>query len=926
MEKFSAYQHTLKLPVTDFPMRGNLPQREPAMLEKWEQEDYYRQLQELSRAQNRPKFILHDGPPYANGNIHIGTALNKVLKDIVLRSRALAGYHVPYVPGWDTHGLPIELHVVRTLGKEREGLSVPEFRERCAAYAREQVDIQRRQFKRLGVWGDWADPYITMHPEYEAVQIRLFGEMVEKGYVYKDKKPVYWCADCQTALAEAEIEYHDHRSPSIYVRFPVQDGKGILAEENTYVVIWTTTPWTIPANLAIALHPQFDYVVVQTARGNLVMAKELAPGVLEELGLENQGVVAEFKGAELEGVVCLHPLMERESLVILGDHVTLEAGTGCVHTAPGHGHEDYLAGLEYGLPILSPVDEQGRFTEEAGRYAGMSLDEGNRAVTADLEKSGDLLKLGFVDHAYPHCWRCRKPVIYRATDQWFISIDRFRAEMLKAIDQVQWIPAWGIERIRGMVAERGDWCISRQRVWGVPIPVFYCTCGQSIHTKETIEHVAEVFSREGSNAWFRRSAQELLPEGFKCPACGGTEFAKETDTMDVWFDSGVSHWAVLNSREDLRWPADLYLEGSDQHRGWFQSSLSVAVATQGQAPYRAVLTHGMVVDGEGYKMSKSLGNVIAPEEVWEQYGADILRLWVSSADFRGDIRISPEILKQLSDVYRRIRNTARFMLGNLSDFDPAVHSVPYAEMEDLDRWALMQLAKLSRRVRKAYAEYDFHIVYHAVHQFCAVDLGGFYLDVLKDRLYCDAADSRERRSAQTAFLIILKELVQLVAPILVFTAEEIWSYLPDQVRTEKSVHFSTWQELPQEYWNEELDRRWDEFLEIRRIVAKGLELARISKVIGASNEAKLVLYADQAKLEILSSFAADLRMLFIVSDVEVQPWSEGQQALYSEPGLAVDVYRAEGEKCQRCWKYFSELSGHEEHPQICHRCLEALQG
>jgi isoleucyl-tRNA synthetase len=926
MEKGSPYQHTLRLPVTDFPMRGNLPQREPAMLEKWETEDYYGQLQELSRKQDRPKFILHDGPPYANGNIHIGTALNKVLKDIVMRSRSLAGYHVPYVPGWDTHGLPIELHVVRALGKEREGMSVPEFRERCAAYALEQVDNQRRQFRRLGVWGDWDNPYITLRPEYEAVQIRLFGEMVQKGYVYKAKKPVYWCADCQTALAEAEIEYADHRSPSIYVRFPVRDGKGVLPEEDTYVVIWTTTPWTIPANLAVALHPQYEYVLVQTERGRLVMAKELAKGVLEELGLDPQKVVAEFKGADLEGVVCRHPIFDRDSLVILGDHVTLDAGTGCVHTAPGHGHEDYLVGLAYNLPILSPVDGVGRFTEEAGHYAGLSLEEGNKAVTADLERSGNLLKMDFVDHAYPHCWRCKHPVIYRATDQWFISIDRFRDEMLRAIDKVQWIPSWGIDRIKGMVADRSDWCISRQRSWGVPIPVFYCSCGETVATSETIEHVADIFSREGSNAWFKRPVAELLPPGFRCPKCGGTDLEKETDTMDVWFDSGSSHWAVLNSRQDLSWPADLYLEGSDQHRGWFQSSLSIAVAAKGQPPYRAVLTHGMVVDGEGYKMSKSLGNVIAPDEVWDQYGADILRLWVSSADFRADIRISPDILRQLSDVYRRIRNTARFILGNLSDFDPAVDSVPYGQMEELDRWALMQLAKLSRKVRKAYENYDFHIVYQAVHQFCAVDLGGFYLDVLKDRLYCDAPNGRERRSAQTAFLAIIKELVQLIAPILVFTAEEIWDYLPEKARPEKSVHFSTWQELPAQYFDDELDRRWDEFLEIRRVASKALELARNEKVIGASNEARLVLYADEAKREVLEAFAEDLRLLFIVSEVEIKPWEEGVNASYSEPGLAVDVFRADGEKCQRCWKYFPELSGDSTHPHVCQRCFAVVKG
>ena len=926
MEKGSSYQQTLKLPVTDFPMRGNLPAREPKMLEQWEREDYYGQLQELGREQNRPTFILHDGPPYANGDIHIGTALNKILKDIVIRSRALSGYQVPYVPGWDTHGLPIELHVVRALGKKREGMPVDEFREHCAHYALEQLDNQRKQFRRLGVWGDWEDPYITLDPKYEAVQIEVFGEMAEKGYVYKALKPVYWCADCQTALAEAEIEYADHRSPSIFVRFPVKNGQGVVAEEDTFFVIWTTTPWTIPANLGVALHPYYDYVLVQTERGKLVLAKELVEKVLEELGLTNQGVLGEFKGSQLEGIVCTHPLMNRDSLVILGDHVTLEAGTGCVHTAPGHGHEDYVVGLQYDLDILSPVDAQGRFTEEAGAYAGLTLDEGNKAVVKDLEASGDLLKMDFVDHSYPHCWRCKEPVIYRATDQWFVSIDGFRDGMLTAINDVQWIPSWGIDRIGGMIKDRGDWCISRQRVWGVPIPVLYCDCGENIISPETIQHIAEVFRKEGSNAWYSKSCEELLPQGYNCPTCGGTSFRKETDTMDVWFDSGVSHKAVLTSRPDLSWPADLYLEGSDQHRGWFQSSLSTSVATTGEAPYKAVLTHGMVVDGEGKKMSKSIGNIVAPEEVWEKYGADVLRLWVSSAEFRGDVRISDDILKQLSEAYRRIRNTARFILGNLHDFDPQVHAVPYGEMEELDRWALMKLARLSDRMRGAYEKYDFHIAYHTVHQFCSVELGGFYLDVLKDRLYCDRANSRERRSAQTAFLIIIKELAQLIAPILVFTSEEIWQHLPEWARPEKSVHFSTWQALPEEYRDQELEVRWDEFLEIRRVVSKALEIARTDKVIGAANEAKVVIYADEAKQAVLKDFSADLRLLFIASSVEVRPLKEGQDVLHQEEGIAVHVEHAPGEKCERCWKFFEEMSTDPEHTQICQRCLEAIQG
>lgn len=924
MEKGSVYQQTLQLPVTDFPMRGNLPAREPAMLEKWQKEDYYGELQKLSEAQGRPMYILHDGPPYANGNIHIGTALNKILKDIVMRSRNLAGYRVPYVPGWDTHGLPIELHVVRSLGSKREGMSAAEFRDHCTTYAMGQVDNQRKQFQRLGVWGDWDNPYLTLNPAYEATQIRVFGEMVEKGYVYKALKPVYWCSDCQTALAEAEIEYGDHRSPSIFVSFPVKDGQGVLAEEDTYFVIWTTTPWTIPANLAIALHPQYEYVLVQTERGKLVLAKELAQGVLDELGLTSGGILAEFKGSQLEGIICTHPLMNRDSLVILGDHVTLEAGTGCVHTAPGHGHEDYVVGLQYGLPILSPVDGQGKFTDEAGSYQGLTLDEGNKAVVKDLEDAGVLLKLDFVEHSYPHCWRCKDPVMYRSTEQWFVSVDAFRAGMLKAIDEVEWIPSWGIDRIRGMVVDRADWCISRQRIWGVPIPVFYCSCGESIVSPELIEHIAEVFEKEGSNAWFKKSATELLPQGYTCPACGGADFRKETDTMDVWFDSGVSHRAVLTTRDELSWPSDLYLEGSDQHRGWFQSSLSTSVATTGQPPYKAVLTHGMVVDGEGKKMSKSIGNVVGPEEVWNQYGADVLRLWVASAEFRGDVRISGDILKQLSDAYRRIRNTARFMLGNLHDFDPALHSVPYENMEEIDRWALMQLTKLSERMRAAYEKCDFHIAYHAAHRFASVDLGGFYLDVLKDRLYCDGANSPQRRSAQTAFLIIMKELTQLLAPILVFTAEEIWGHLPESVRPEESVHHTTWHALPDAYSDPALDERWGAFLEIRRVVSKGLELARADKVIGAANEAHVVIYANEHHSTVLQSFAEDLRLLFIVSAVEVRPFQEGQAALYAEEGLAVDVSRASGERCERCWKYFAEMSANPEHPQICQRCSDAI--
>jgi isoleucyl-tRNA synthetase len=919
----SDYQSTLQLPKTDFPMRANLPKREPEMLKAWEQNQYYQRLQQQRRAAGRPAFVLHDGPPYANGDIHIGTALNKVLKDIVVRSHSMDGFHAPYVPGWDTHGLPIELQALRELGSKRESMTTVEFREYCKNYALNQMNRQRDQFKRLGVWGEWDNPYLTLRPEYEARQIEIFGEMVKRGYVYKAHKPVYWCADCQTALAEAEIEYHDHRSPSIYVRFAVSDPKMILNGLDAYFVIWTTTPWTIPANLAIAVHPDFTYVVVQTEKGNLVVARELLDSFLQEVGLERQAILKEMRGVELEGLVCKHPLYDRDSLVIVGDHVTLDAGTGCVHTAPGHGQEDYVVGLRYNLPAFSPVDDSGRFTAEAKQYAGLTLTEGNSAVVKDLEAAGALLKVSTIDHSYPHCWRCHNPIVYRATEQWFVSIDKFRQQMLDAIQRVKWIPGWGIDRITGMVADRSDWCISRQRVWGVPIPVFYCGCGETIADPETINHVAEVFRAEGSNAWYAKDAAELLPAGYSCPRCGGTNFRKETDIMDVWFDSGVSHAAVLEQWDGLHWPADLYLEGSDQHRGWFQSSLSTAIAALDQAPYRAVLTHGFVVDGDGRKMSKSLGNVIDPAEVWEKYGADVLRMWVASAEYRGDVRISEDILGQLSEAYRRIRNTARFLLGNVSDFNPASDWVPYQDMEELDRWALLRLARLSDRVRSAYRSYDYHLVYHNVHHFCAVDLGGFYLDVLKDRLYCDAQSSHERRSAQTALCIILKELTQLIAPVLVFTADEIWSHLPAGLRSEDSVHLTVWEDLPAEYRDSALESKWEELLKARRVAAKALEIARGEKLIGSSNEASLVIYSSDEVLRTLQELEAELPMLFIVSTVDLKPWADRPDAgvhVDSEAEIAVHVVKAGGEKCDRCWRFSDTVGQSHDYPDLCQRC------
>ncbi|HHX01933.1 MAG TPA: isoleucine--tRNA ligase [Firmicutes bacterium] len=915
MEK-NDYQQTLQLPKTDFPMRANLPQREPEMLKYWEEKQFYQKLQADGKERDLPIFILHDGPPYANGHIHIGTALNKILKDLVIRSRSMDGYHAPYLPGWDTHGLPIELQAIRDLGVDQERISELELRQKCREYALKYLDIQRDEFKRLGVWGDWENPYLTLNPEYEAKQIEIFGKMASKGFIYKALKPVYWCMDCKTALAEAEIEYYDHRSPSIYVRFAVTDGKGILSETDTYFVIWTTTPWTIPANLAICLNPTLTYVNVKTNLGHLVVAKGLLESFAVEVGLDEYEIVQEFVGAELEGIVCKHPLIDRDSPIILGDHATLEAGTGCVHTAPGHGLEDYQVGLKYNLPILAPVDEHGVFTEEALQYAGLKITDSNKIIVQDLEACGALLKLDFVTHSYPHCWRCKDPVFFRATEQWFASISGFRQAMLNAINQVEWIPQWGIDRIRNMVAERGDWCISRQRVWGVPIPLFYCDqCEQAIIDRTITDHVAALFRVEGSDAWWKREAKDLLPDGFRCPHCGGAEFTKETDIMDVWFDSGVSHASVLQQRDEMRWPADMYLEGSDQHRGWFQSSLSTSVAAFDQAPYKSVLTHGFVVDGEGRKMSKSLGNVIGPAEVIKKFGADILRMWVASAEYRGDIRVSQEILQQLADAYRRIRNTARFIIGNLNDFDPEQDLVAYEDLCEIDQWALDQLVLLSERVRNAYRRYEFHIVYHSVHHFCAVDLGGFYLDVLKDRLYCDPPAGHKRCSAQTAMYHILMELVQLLAPILVFTADEIWQYMPKPASTAESVHLSRWQQLPRQFANPQIRSKWSTLLEVRRQAAKALEDARAEKKMGSSNEAQITVIGDQNTIEQLKDISESLAMLFIVSNVDL--------VVADEPGITVQVELADTEKCDRCWRHDPSVGEHEAH-HICNRCYEVI--
>ncbi|WP_028986884.1 isoleucine--tRNA ligase [Thermicanus aegyptius] len=915
------YSKTLNLPKTDFPMRGNLPALEPKIQAEWDEMKIYEKVEE--RLKGRPKFILHDGPPYANGDIHVGHALNKVLKDIIVRSRSMMGYDAPYVPGFDTHGMPIEHGVITKEKVDRHSVGEVKFRELCRDWALSYIKRQTSQFKRLGVRGDWEHPYVTLTPEYEAEQVKVFGEMAKKGYIYKGLKVIYWSPSAETALADAEIEYKEKRSPSIYVKFDVVDGKGKL-EQGESIVIWTTTPWTIPANLGIALHPEYMYTLIRTEKGRLLVAAELLDSFAKTVGLKQVEPVKRFKGEELEGILCRHPFYDRTSLVLLGEHVTLDAGTGAVHTAPGHGEDDYHVGLKYGLPILSPVDEKGKFTAEAPGFEGMFYEEANKKVTAMLEETGHLLHLGFITHQYPHDWRTKKPVIYRATEQWFASIDGFRQQMLEEIKKVKWLPSWGEVRISNMIRDRGDWCISRQRVWGLPIPILYCTtCNEPVITDETIAHISELFRREGSNAWFAKEEKELLPEGFTCPKCGGDTFRKETDTMDVWFDSGSSHYAVLRTREELTWPADIYLEGSDQYRGWFNSSLSTSVALFGKAPYKGVIGCGMVMDGEGRKMSKSLGNVVDPLKIMDRLGADILRLWVASVDYTADVRISDAILSQIAEVYRKIRNTFRFLLGNLYDFNPAKDRVSVEKMEEMDRYMLSKLQQVIARVRKGYETYQFHSAYTAIHTFCAVDLSAFYLDVSKDRLYVNAPDDVRRRSGQTVMYETLLALVRLIAPILPHTAEEVWKYIPGE--KEESVQLTDFPEVDERLKDSRLEEKWERFLEIRDQVLKALEEARKEKVIGNSLGAHVHLYPDGKTEKVLKEFP-NLAELFIVSRVTVHEEGETSLAKATEEGvLAVEVKEAEGEKCERCWNITLDVGQDEKHPTLCARCAHIVE-
>lgn len=913
-------------------MRAGLPEREPEFLKYWEENKIYEKKQELHAGHK--KFVLHDGPPYANGKIHMGTALNKILKDIIMKYKYAQGFDTPYVPGWDTHGMPIEHAAIKNLGLNRHELDTLVLRKECHDYALKWIDEQRTDFKRLGVLGDWDYPYITMTHDYEAVQIHVFGEMAKKGYIYKGKKAVYWCPHCETALAEAEIEYGEEKSPAIFVKMPLVKDNGMLPEaaqgKPAYIVIWTTTPWTMPANVAIALHPDFEYAWVECEGEILFMAKEMLEAVGKVCKKDLSNIIGTCKGKDMEYAECRHPFetIDRKSLVVLADYVTLEAGTGCVHTAPGHGADDFETGVRYNLPIICPVDGSGKLTAEAGAdFAGMFVFDANVPIIKYLAGLNRLFGKENIRHQYAHCWRCKNPIIYRATEQWFASVDGFREEALNAIaNDVQWIPSWGEARIHNMVADRHDWCISRQRVWGVPIPIFYCEdCNEHLVNDDTINAVADLFAKEGSDAWWAHSAEEILPQGTKCPKCGGTHFRKESDIMDVWFDSGSSHAAVCKTRPELAWPADMYLEGSDQHRGWFQSSLLTSVATEGKAPYRAVLTHGYVVDGEGRKMSKSVGNTVAPQEVIAQYGADIIRLWAASSDYKADIRISKEILKQLSEVYRKIRNTIRYILGNTNDFNYETDKVEFKDMLELDRWALMHMQLLKKEVSAAYESYDFHVLYHAIHNFCSVEMSSYYLDILKDRLYAYKADSFERRSAQTAMYEIMLDLVVMIAPVLSFTMEEVWQFMKKPASMPESVFMMPWPECKEEYIDEALESKWDNFIEIRSEITRVLEGARRAKTIGHSLDAKVELHATGEALAILRSVEGDLATLLIVSQAKLVEGLAGGVEATGREDLKVTVQAAEGEKCERCWIYSDTVGKDAEHPTVCARCAAALK-
>jgi isoleucyl-tRNA synthetase len=925
------YKKTLNLPKTAFPMKANLVKNEPEILEKWEKLNLYQLIRRSS--EGRKRYMFHDGPPYANGHIHMGTAFNKILKDIIIKSRQMAGFDTPYVPGWDCHGLPIEHKVDTELGNRKLEMSQVEIRQYCRQYAEKYIDIQRNEFKRLGVFGEWEKPYLTMNYGYEATIVREFGKFALSGSLVRSKKPIYWCISCKTALAEAEVEYEEHTSPSIFVKFPMisdlSESYPVLAGKEISIVIWTTTPWTLPANLAIALHPDFEYVAAETGNNQaMILAKGLLDVCMDTFGIESYEIIQEFKAADLENLEARHPLYDRPSVIVLAPYVTLDAGTGCVHTAPGHGREDYETGLEYDLDVYSPVDDSGRFTQDVKYFAGLEVFEANRPVNDKLKEVGALLKEEDIIHEYPHCWRCKKPVIFRSTEQWFISMEKnnLRQKALDAINKVTWIPSWGQERIFSMIANRPDWCISRQRSWGVPIIVFFCKeCDHLVISQGIIDHVANMVEKSGVDIWFTEPEANLMPKGSFCPECGAARFRKETDILDVWFDSGVSYAAVMEKRDYLDSPSDLYLEGSDQHRGWFHSSLLCSVGTRGQAPYKNVLTHGFVVDGSGKAMHKSAGNVIPPEELIENYGAEILRLWVAGEDYRDNIRLSKEILKRLTEAYRRIRNTCRYLLGNLDDFDPETDTIPYQQMEELDRWVLNRLQELNERVLRAYENFEFHLVYHNLHNFCVLDLSSFYLDIIKDRLYTSPAHSVARRSAQTALDKILELLVRLMAPILSFTSDEIWQHMKGKKRT-PSVHVELFIPVNDSYKDPELATRWEGIISIRKEVTKALEVARKETKIGHPLDASVTLGLSPELMERLTPYGEQLKSIFIVSSVTMKEIDSLEEGIENEalPGVKVKVSPSSDPKCERCWVRDPTVGQDSNHPSICERCLRAL--
>jgi isoleucyl-tRNA synthetase len=914
-------KETLNLPQTSFSMKAKLAQKEPEIIKKWEEIKLYGKIQK--RREGSPSFILHDGPPYANGGIHLGTALNKILKDFIIKTKNMQGFRSPYLPGWDCHGLPIEIKVDQLLGKKKRELSIIEIREECKKYALKYVDIQRNQFKRLGVFGEWEKPYLTMDPEYEGNVVRYLAAFFASGNVYKGQRPVHWCPHCQTALAEAEIEYEDRKSPSIYVKFPMISDLSQrfpeLKEKKVSVLIWTTTPWTLPANLAIAFHPDYEYAAFQSDGEVFIAAKRLVPVLTEELALEKTKVLVTFRGEDVEGLKARHPFIDRESVFVLADYVTLDQGTGCVHTAPGHGYEDYLTGLAYDLDIYTPVDSEGKFISQVEKYKEMNVFESNKIITEDMKKDGSLLKEDEIVHSYPHCWRCKNPVIFRATAQWFISMEKndLREKALAEVKKIRWVPSWGEERITNMVCARPDWCISRQRSWGVPIPALYCNdCGYVLADEEIALRVADVFSKEGSNSWFIKETNEFLPPGSKCPQCGSEKFSKENNILDVWFESGASQ-NVLGKRSDLPWPSDVYVEGHDQYRGWFNSSLFIGIGAKKGSPYKTCITHGFVLDEQGRGMSKSLGNFIDPDEIISRNGAEVLRLWVAMLNYKEDARFGKETLQRLIEAYRKIRNTWRFILGNIYDFSPGEESVQPKEMELLDRWILEKYSEIGNKILKAYENFEYHVVFHTLYNFFTVGLSSMYLDVLKDRLYCSGKKSLLRKSAQTALFHLLKSTLVLMAPILPFTTEEAWEIMPAFGGKEESVHLEQFPSFQEKWLDDSLFQEWEDLVLVRNKVLKELEGAREEKLIGNSLEASIVLKVPSSQEEFLRKYETQLPSLFIVSAVELQ----------SQPGeeFEVKVSRASWEKCQRCWNFLPYVGKSSEYPHFCKRCEEVVK-